>query len=364
MQVRDLPLLLRVRGLLQRQLLRAHHFELRVVAGVSGELAPVHVDDLVDDAVQEIAVVCDQQQRSRIFSEPVLEPQHRVEVEMVGRLVEQQKIGAAHQRLREIQAHAPSAGETRHRVRVPILGKTQARQQRGRARPRAVTADVVEAMVQVRQRFAVERVIAFRGGQCRFDLAQLAVAVEHVVDRGHRDGRRLLRHVRDRPRRRQRNGTGIGQQFLPDGGEEAGLAAAVRADQAHLVAGVDGQVGAFEQAFGAARQREIGDAQHGLAELVVVIDDQRRVVRKPPVPVDRRACALWPRRPAWRSGSRYASRRCWPRLGRDSTTTCTAPAAGRSCGTRRRILARRIRASATRVPRAGSRNSSGCCASS
>jgi hypothetical protein len=44
-----------------------------------------------------------------ILSQPVLEPQHGVQVEVIGRLVEQQKIGTAHQRLREIQAHAPSA---------------------------------------------------------------------------------------------------------------------------------------------------------------------------------------------------------------------------------------------------------------
>ena len=47
LQVRDLPLLLRVGRLLQRELLRALALELRVVAGVSLELAGVEVDDRV-----------------------------------------------------------------------------------------------------------------------------------------------------------------------------------------------------------------------------------------------------------------------------------------------------------------------------
>ena len=201
------------------------------------------------------------------FAEPVLEPQHGVEVEVVGRLVEQQQVRAAHQRLREVEAHPPAAGKARDRIRVPRFGKAQAGQQRRGARARAVAADVVEAVMQVGQRFAVECAWSrSAAASAAFDLAQFAVAVEHVVDRRHLDGRRLLRDVRDRPRRRQVDRAGVGQQFVADGGEEARLAAAVRADEPDLVAGVDRQVGAFEQALGAAGEREIGDAQHRLTE--------------------------------------------------------------------------------------------------
>ena len=65
LQVRDLPLLLHVGRLLQRELLRALALELRVVAGVGLELSRVEMDDAVDDAVEKIAVVRDEQQRSR-----------------------------------------------------------------------------------------------------------------------------------------------------------------------------------------------------------------------------------------------------------------------------------------------------------
>ena len=54
-------------------------------------------------------------------------------------------------------------------------------------------------MMQIGERFAVQRVVTLRGCQRVFDFAQLAVAIEHVVDGGHSDRRRLLRDVRDRP---------------------------------------------------------------------------------------------------------------------------------------------------------------------
>ena len=83
----------------------------------------------------------DQEQRARVAAQPVLEPQHGVEVEVVRRLVEQQQVRAAHQRLREVEAHAPAAGEARHRLRLLRLREAEAGEQRRRARARAVAAD-------------------------------------------------------------------------------------------------------------------------------------------------------------------------------------------------------------------------------
>ena len=56
-------------------------------------------------------VVRNDEQRADIASEPGLEPQRRIEIEMVGRLVEQQEIRRRHQGAREVQPNAPSAGE-------------------------------------------------------------------------------------------------------------------------------------------------------------------------------------------------------------------------------------------------------------
>jgi hypothetical protein len=116
LEVLDLALLLREGRLLQRELRGALALERRVVAGVGPKLVAVDVHDRLRDRVEEVAVVRDQEQRARVALEPVLEPQHRVEVEVVGRLVEQQQVGARRERLREVEAHAPAAREARDRV--------------------------------------------------------------------------------------------------------------------------------------------------------------------------------------------------------------------------------------------------------
>jgi hypothetical protein len=58
----------------------------------------------------------------------------------------------------------------------------------------------------------------------------------------------------------------VGVEFAADRGEEARLAAAIRTDETRLVTGVDRQANAFQEALGAAGEREIRDAQHPLTE--------------------------------------------------------------------------------------------------
>ena len=225
------------------------------------------MDDGVDDGVEKVAVVGDQQQRAGIAAEPVLEPQHRVEVEVVGRFVEQQQVGAAHQRLREVQAHPPAAGEARHRIAVARVGKSQAGEECGGARACGVPADRLEAMMQLRQRLAAGVRVGVVGGlglrEPALDLPQLAVAVEHELDRGRGDRRRFLRDVGDRPARGQRDRARVGQDLAANEREQARLAAAVRPDQPRLVPGVERERRAFEQPLGATGEGEVGDAQHG-----------------------------------------------------------------------------------------------------
>ncbi len=125
-------------------------------------------------------------------------------------------------------------------------------------------------MVQLRQDGAVRRrvvgvrglVVGAGGRERALDVAQFAVAVQHVFDRRRGGGGRLLRDVRNRPRRRQLDRSGVGQELVAYRGEKARLARAVGADQSHLVPGVQREVRAFEQAFGAACEGEVNGAQH------------------------------------------------------------------------------------------------------
>src|SRR3546814_4165722 len=96
LQVRAFDLFLVVRDLLLAQLLGALALEGGVVADVQLRAAALQVQGVGADVVEELAVVADQQQRARVLEQPLFQPQHRVQVEVVGGLVEQQQRSEEH----------------------------------------------------------------------------------------------------------------------------------------------------------------------------------------------------------------------------------------------------------------------------
>ena len=64
-----------------------------VVAGPVEEAAPVELDDPGGQPAQEHPVVGDEDQRAPVAQEEVLQPADRLDVEVVGRLVEQEDVG-------------------------------------------------------------------------------------------------------------------------------------------------------------------------------------------------------------------------------------------------------------------------------
>src|SRR6266404_3384522 len=71
------------------------------------------MEDLVYRGIEQIAVMADDDHRARIVREMVFEPERAFEIEIVGRLVQQQKIGSCKQRRGERDAHSPAAGKFR-----------------------------------------------------------------------------------------------------------------------------------------------------------------------------------------------------------------------------------------------------------
>ncbi len=63
--------------------------------------------------------------------------------------------------------------------------------------------------------------------------------------------------------RRQHQITRIGLEFLPNQREQARLAAAIAAGNAHLPAGVQGETGIADQQLGATTQSKMFETQHG-----------------------------------------------------------------------------------------------------
>ena len=74
------------------------------IAGVGAQLAAVEFDDAGGDAVEEGAVVGDGDDAALEIEQQVFQPLDGVQVQVVGRLVEQQHVRPPHQRLR--QRHA------------------------------------------------------------------------------------------------------------------------------------------------------------------------------------------------------------------------------------------------------------------
>ena len=118
-----------------------------------------------------------------------------------------------------------------------------------------------ERFVRVREALAVAGALGF--GELALGAPQRLVAVDDELDRRAVERGRLLRHVRDRPAGRQLDVAAVGVQLAAQEREEGRFPAAVRADDADPLAGVDGEVGGVEEQLRAAAEAELAQRDHG-----------------------------------------------------------------------------------------------------
>lgn len=85
--------------------------ELAQVTTVTLELEALVVDDVLDDVVQELAVVGDDDGSAGGGAQVVLQPGDVLDVQVVGRLIEQQDIGGLEDGTGQSQLHLPTTGE-------------------------------------------------------------------------------------------------------------------------------------------------------------------------------------------------------------------------------------------------------------
>ena len=104
---------------------------------------------LRDDAVHELAVVRGHQQRAGQRLEERLEPDDRLDVEVVGRLVHQQDVGPAEQHARHRDAHLPAARQRADVAVDPLVVEAEAVQHLARLRLERVAAEMLVLLLHL-----------------------------------------------------------------------------------------------------------------------------------------------------------------------------------------------------------------------
>ncbi|MCY1214074.1 hypothetical protein D9M72_258780 [compost metagenome] len=222
--------------------------EPRAVVALPGDaLAAVQLQDPFGGVIEEVAVVGHGHHGAREARQELLQPVHRLRIQVVGRFVEQQHVGARQQQAAQRHAALFTAGEM-FDLRVP------------RRQAQRVGGDLqlqlgVVAVARGQDGFVLgliggQRVeVGVRLGIGRIDLVELLARLEHAAQGlFHRLAHgllgvelRLLRQVADVQVRHRR---GLALDLLVEAGhdlEQRGLARAVQAQHADLGAGEERQ---------------------------------------------------------------------------------------------------------------------------
>ena len=142
-------LLPRVRGLAVGLAQRALALVEVVVARIERDLAAVDLRDLRDDAVHEVAVVRRHEERAGCGSRETLEPDDRLDVEVVGRLVHQQHVGPAEQHARHRDAHLPAARQRADVAVDPLVVEAEPVQHLARLAFERVAAEMLVLLLHL-----------------------------------------------------------------------------------------------------------------------------------------------------------------------------------------------------------------------
>ena len=232
---------------------------LRVRAAVLEDLADcvlgraVEVQHPGDRLVEQFEVVADHEQRTLVLPQEPEQPGLRVDVEVVGRLVEAQHVGAGEEDAGEFDTAPLAAGQHAERQIEAIVGKPETDRHRPRLAVGGVPAGGAEHLLGLEVPADIALVGVLLHGDAQLldpdDLVVDALAGQDVGDAGATVevavDLRILREVTEAALAQHLAGRGLvgAAEHL----EQAGLAGTVAADDADLVAGHDGEAGAVDQ---------------------------------------------------------------------------------------------------------------------
>ena len=212
---------------------------------------------MVDRRVEQVAVVGDDDRGARIALQVVVEPDRTLDVEVVGRLVEQQQVGLGEQHRGERHPHPPATGEVG--AGAALRGGIEAEAVQDRRRPGGggVRADIDEPRLDL----GPAQTVGVPG--LRDQARPLGVGGEHDGMQGLGARGRLLRHRTDAHALRQGDGFRIDRQISEDRLEQRGLAGAVAPDEADARTLGDRAARGIEDQALAEAKGEVVHAQHG-----------------------------------------------------------------------------------------------------
>ena len=203
----------------------------------------------------------------------MLQPVAGFQIQVIGRLVEQQQVRLFEQQLGERDAHLPAAGKFLGALVPFFMRKAQARQHGSHLRFNGVAIAVTELTVQVMETVGHLRVLGPGGIQFAHLVRELFHLHFHLLQRGeHRHalgehaaaGEReaVLRQVAGADAARDAELAVVERFHARQHFEQRGFAAAVRAHQAGTVLGRDHPVEIFKQQLGAEAFAGAGELDH------------------------------------------------------------------------------------------------------
>ena len=235
-------------------------------AGAAHQLAAVEFDDACRQTIEEAPVVGDEEQRHVRFDQQGFQPLDGSDVEMVGRLVQEQHIGRHRQRLRQRQALLLATGKAADfRVRI----EREAGDDALGLRLELPGAKRFELSLQHMQAGQQRLVIGIALGQLMRDfviIGEQGRGRPHAGNDGleYRQFRikgRLLGHIADTRAGLAPHRPVIERAKAGERRQQGGFAGAVAPDQRDALARVELKIGMVEQRYMAEGERSIGEGQ-------------------------------------------------------------------------------------------------------
>ncbi len=238
----------------------AQPLEAVVTAGVHRHLALLEMQDVIDDIVEQVALMADHDDRRAIAAQEIFQPQRRFKIEMVRRLVEQQQIRSRKQQRGEGNAHPPAARIAVERTALHLVVEAESGEDAGGAGRRAIGIDRIQPLVNCAEAVGLMAMLGLveqRGA--------LAVGGQHRLDRRGPAGGGVLGDVADPGVARHIDAAAVGIDQPGDHLHQRRLAGTVAADQADSATRRQRRRGAVEDGASAEAHGDAGEIEHGRA---------------------------------------------------------------------------------------------------